>query len=126
MAGKITNFFREYKMFFSIIMLILGVILFLIGLAGTLIDSLKNIFSFFDSYWAWSIYLLIIGFIFLAAGIWYLYTYLKDRKFIHNELETNKRSEFLKKHNELKSIVKHMPSKYQKMVKNKEKELNIK
>ena len=126
MAGKITNFFREYKMFFSIIMLILGLIIFLIGLAGTLIDSLKNIFSFFNSYWDWSIYLLIIGFIFLAAGIWYLYTYLKDRKFIYNELETNKRSEFLKKHNELKSIVKHMPSKYQKMVKNKEKELNIK
>jgi len=126
MAGKITNFLREYKLIFSIILLILGLILFIIGLAGTFIESLKNIFSFFNSYWDWSIYLLIIGFILLVAGIWYLYSFLKDRKFILAELETKKRSEFLKKHSELKSTVKHMPSKFQKMVKEKEEELYIK
>lgn len=125
MSGKITNFFREFKLFFSIIAIIVGFMIFLIGLSGTLIESLKNIFGFFNDYWEWSIYLLILGFIVLAAGIWYLYSFLKDRKFILEELETNKRSELLKKHIELKTAVKHMPSKYRKMLKEKEDELKI-
>lgn len=125
MSGKITNFFREFKLFFSIIAIIVGFMIFLIGLSGTLIESLKNIFGFFNDYWEWSIYLLILGFIVLAAGIWYLYSFLKDRKFILEELETNKRSELLKKHSELKTAVKHMPSKYRKMLKEKEDELKI-
>ena len=42
------------------------------------------------------------------------------------ELRTNKRSEIIKMHAELKSVVKHLPSKYRKMLKDKEKELSIK
>ena len=74
----------------------------------------------------WNFYILIVGFIFLGAGIYYLYTYLKNKKFILDEIKTNKRSELLKKHAELKNTVRHMPSKYHKMLKDKEKELKIK
>jgi hypothetical protein len=41
------------------------------------------------------------------------------------ELNTNKRSEFLKKHVEIKQKIKNLPSKYQKMLKEKEEELQI-
>jgi len=78
-----------------------------------------------SEYQDWSSYLLILGFIVFGFGIWYLYSYSKDRKFILEEMETNKRSELIKKHNELKVAVKHMPSKYKKMLKDKEDELKI-
>jgi hypothetical protein len=74
----------------------------------------------------WSLYLLFIGFIVFVFGIYYLYAFYKNRKFILDELKTKKRSEFLKKHVELKITVKRMPSKYRKMVKDKEEELNVK
>lgn len=74
----------------------------------------------------WNAFLLIAGLIIFGIGLYYLYSYLTKRKFVLEELRTNKRSELLKKHKELKSTVKHLPSKYQKMVKDKEEELNIK
>jgi hypothetical protein len=127
MSGKITNFFREYVIFFSSIVTIFGFIVFFIGLTGTLFpNAIKNIIRFTDEFLDWSLYLLIIGFIILASGIWYLYNFLKNRKFILDEIKTNKRSELLKKHSELKTTVKHLPSKYKKMLKEKENELNIK
>ena len=42
------------------------------------------------------------------------------------EIETNKRSEFIRKHAELKDSVKYLPSKYRAMLQQKEKELKIK
>jgi len=134
MSNKITNFLRDYVFIFSIIFLIAGLIVFLMGVLwyglrdmltsnkiplGGYTDTIKNLQD-------WNFYLLIIGFILLAAGIWYLYSYLKNKKFLLEELETKKRSEFLKKHKELQNIVRHLPSKYQKMLKDKEKELKIK
>ena len=50
---------------------------------------------------------------------------LKPLKILLDELRTNKRSELLKKHSELKNIVKHLPKKYQKLLKDKEEELSI-
>lgn len=127
MAGKITNFFRETQLFFSIILTILGIIILFLGVAGIWDqDFLMNVFGFSTDFLSWSLYLLLAGFIVFLAGVWYLYTFLKNRKFIFDELETNKRSELIKKHLELKNAVKHMPSKYQKMLKEKEDELFIK
>jgi len=74
----------------------------------------------------WNFYLLAIGFILLAVGIWYLYSYLKNRRFVLKELKTNKRSELLKKRTELTNVVRHLPAKYQKMLHDKEEELSIK
>ena len=123
MAGKITNFFREFQFVFSIILTILGIIIVYIGVTGIWSQDLCVLPR---DYFDWSLYLLIIGFIVLFAGVWYLYNFLKNKKFILEEIDTNKRSELLKKHGELKSTVKHMPSKYQKMLKEKENELKIK
>jgi len=127
MAGKITNFFRETQLFFSIILTILGILILFLGITGIWYqDFLINVFGLPTEFLSWSLYLLIAGFIVFLAGIWYLYTFLKNRKFILYELETNKRSELIKKHLELKNAVKHMPSKYQNMLKEKEDELFIK
>jgi hypothetical protein len=49
-----------------------------------------------------------------------------DKRFILEEIKTDKRSEFIKKHNELRNTAKRLPSKYKKMLKEKEKELGVK
>ncbi|UCB58074.1 MAG: hypothetical protein JSV67_05570 [Thermoplasmatales archaeon] len=126
MSGRLTGFIREFILFFSVLLLILGLIIFFIGITSVWFPDIpKNILNFSEDILNWNIYFLMIGFILLVAGIYYLYLYLKNRKFILDELETNKRSELLKRHSEIKSTVKHMPSKYQKMLKEKEDELKI-
>lgn len=127
MAGKISSFFREYILCFSIILTIIGFIVFFLGLTGVFFQDIpKNLMALDESILAWSVYFLIIGFIVLVTGLWYLYSYLRNRRFIIKELKTNKRSEFIKKHAELKNITKHMPSKYQKMLREKEETLKLK
>ena len=128
MGGKITRFLREYIFALSILLTILGLIVLLMGVIwywaggvnlGIYTEIIKNLAD-------WNAYLLVLGLIVFGMGIWYLYSYFKNKKFILEELETNKRSEFLKTHSEIKDIVRHMPSKYKKMLKEKEKELKIK
>ncbi len=123
MAGKISNFFREAQFLFSIILTILGFIVLYIGITGMWNHDLCILP---EEYYDWSFYFLAIGFIVFIAGVWYLYSFLKNKKFVLDELKTNKRSELLKRHAELKSTVKYLPSKYRKMLKDKEKELKIK
>jgi len=124
MSGRIVGFFREFVLVFSIITLILGLIIFSLSLIHYFLKDMAP--DFIKNLQDWNFYLMIVGFILLAAGIYYLYSYLKNKKFILDEIKTNKRSELLKKHAELKNTVRHMPSKYQKMFKDKEKELKIK
>lgn len=127
MAGKITNFFRETQLIFSLILTILGIFVLFLGVTGIWFpDTPKNLMNLTDDFLKWSMYLLIIGFIIFVTGVWYLYSYLKNRKFVLDELKTNKRSELIKNRSELKSTVKHLPSKYQKMLSEKEEEFNIK
>ncbi len=52
--------------------------------------------------------------------------FISQKNFIIKEIETNKRSEFIKLHAELKNSVKYLPSKYKEMLRQKEKELKIK
>lgn len=126
MAGKITGFFREFVLIFSIILTIAGLFVLIIGATGNWAPNiLEDVLNFTDDILQWWLYFLIAGFIIFGAGVWYLYSYLKNRKFILKELETNKRSELIKKHAELKTTVRHMPSKYRKMLEDKEKELKI-
>ena len=127
MAGKITSFFRECMLIFSVVLTILGFILLFVSTMGVWFqDVFNNAFNFMKDYINWSLYLLIIGFIVFATGVWYLYSYLKKRKFLLDEIKTNKRSELIKKHTELKNTARHLPSKYQKMLEEKEEEFNIK
>jgi len=123
MAGKISGFFREFTLFFSIILTVIGLILFIIGITAIMEINFLNLSQ---DVLNWSLYILILGFFVLIAGIWYLYSFFKNKKFILDELATNKRSELIKKHSELKLTVKKLPSKYQKMLKEKEEEFKIK
>ena len=126
MARKITNFFREYVLVFSVILTIIGIIVLIIGATGNWAPDIpKDVLNLTDDILQWWLYFLIAGFIIFGAGVWYLYSYLKNRRFILKEMDTNKRSELIKKHAELKNTVKYMPSKYKKMLKEKEDELKI-
>ena len=128
MSGKITSFLKEYVFILSIIFTILGGILLFLGVTMIWFQYVpKNMFGFSDDILNWSVYVLILGFVVFAwFGVYYLYSFFMNRKFVLEELETNKRSEFLKKHSQVKIKVKHLPSKYQEMLKEKEHELKIK
>jgi len=125
MSGKITGFFREYIFVMSIVVMIVGFIVLFIGVLWTWFrDFAENLFT--DDVIDWNLYVLIIGFIIFGIGVYYLYSFIMKRKFVLEEIQTNKRSEFLKRHNELKEYARHLPSKYKEMVKEKEEELGIK
>ena len=128
MKRKIIEFLRNYVLGISIIISIVGLVLFLMGVIWYWMSNIElgfytNIIKDLEH---WNAFLLVAGLIILGIGIYYIYSFFTKRKFVLEEVKTNKRSEFLKKHKELKSTVKHLPSKYQKMVKDKEEELNIK
>jgi len=127
MSGKITGFFREYVFGLSIVAIIVGSIVLFIGILGMWFgDVAKDLLNLTDDAIAWGLYVLIIGLIVFGMGIYYLYGFIVKKKFVLEELQTNKRSELLKRHSELKEAVRHLPSKYKEMVKEKEKELRIK
>jgi hypothetical protein len=126
MAGKISGFFREFVLIFSIILIIIGIFVLVIGITGVIEGNPMNFLNLSPEILNWGLYFLILGFIVFGTGVWYLYSFNKNRKFILDELKTNKRSELLKMHTELKNVVKHLPSKYKKMLKDKEQELSIK
>ena len=127
MSGKITGFFREYVFGLSIIAIVVGLPILFIGVLGIWFgDVAKDLLNLTDDAIAWGLYVLIIGLIVFGIGIYYLYGFIVKKKFVLEELQTNKRSELLKRHSELKEAVRHLPSKYKEMVKEKEKELRIK
>ncbi len=127
MSGKITGFFREYVFGLSIIAIVVGLPILFIGVLGMWFgDVAKDLLNLTDDAIAWGLYVLIIGLIVFGMGIYYLYGFIVKKKFVLEELQTNKRSELLKRHSELKEAVRHLPSKYKEMVKEKEKELRIK
>ena len=127
MSGKITGFFREYVFGLSIVATIVGLIVLFIGVLWTWFgDEAKELLNLTDDVIKWNLYVLIVGLIVFGMGIYYLYSFIVKKKFVLEELQTNKRSELLKRHSELKEAVRHLPSKYKEMVKEKEKELRIK
>ena len=125
---KITGLLREYVFGLSIITMAIGLFLLFMGVIFYWINNIElgfytDIIQKLDQ---WNAFLLVGGLIIFGIGIYYLYSFIINKKFVLEEIQTNKRSEFIKKHKELKGIVKHLPSKYKKMVKDKEKELKIK
>lgn len=129
MVNKIVRFLREFIIIFSVIAIIVGSILISMGVLWYgFYDFVKDtrILDFIYVLENWNAYLLIIGLIIFGFGVYYFYSFFIDRKFVLEELLTDKRSDFLKKHYELKNTVKKLPSKYQKMLKEKEQELKIK
>jgi hypothetical protein len=130
MSGRIIGFLREYIVALSILILIqatlfiiMGVVyLFFIGIADPVTSPLHFIK---DPLGIWNDYILIAGLIILGVGVYYLYSFFTKRKYVLDELKTDKRSEILKKRSKLESTVKQLPSKYQKMLSDKEDEFNI-
>ena len=127
MAGKIMGFFKEYVLGLSIITTIIGIKLLLMGIIWYWFKGLKLSFytDIINKLADGNAYLLGVGFVILIIGAWYLYSYIKHRRFLAKELKTNKRSELLKKRGELEDTVKHLPSKYKKMLEDKKEELRI-
>jgi len=128
MKEKIIDFGREYIVVLSIITIIIGLFLLFMGMIHYWFASLNLGFytELIDNLQEWNAYAFVVGLILFAIGSYYLYLHHKDRKFVLEELHTNKRSELLKKHAQLRAVAKHLPSKYQKMLQEKEKELKIK
>jgi signal transduction histidine kinase len=119
--------FREFALIFIIVALIAGLFLLLMGIIwfwfrGLEIGFFTDIITQLEN---WNAYTLAAGLILFLAGVYYLYCFEKDKRFVLNELRTDKRSELIKKHKELRKVVKRLPSKYQSMLKKKEEELRI-
>ena len=91
MSGKINNFLREYVFLLSVIFTVIGGILLFLGV--TMIwfrDIPQNMFGFSEEILYWNVYVLILGFVvFSWFGVYYLYSFLSNRKFVLEELETN-------------------------------------
>jgi hypothetical protein len=129
MTGRISRFIREYIFGISILMTILGLILILMGVLwfgfNEFVENTREldiIYQIGD----WNAYIFVIGLIIFGFGVYYLYTFFTDRRFLIEEIKTDKRSDFIKIHAKLRNVSKRLPSKYKKMLKEKEKELGIK
>lgn len=127
MANILGKMLKEYIFGISIVVLVIGVVVLLFGVLGMWFNQfLIDMFSLSEDILAWSLYILILGVVLTLFGVYYLYEFIKNKRFLLDELRTNKRSEFMKTHAELKKAARHLPSKYQKMLAEKEKELRVK
>ncbi len=129
MAGRITGFLREYVLALSILTIIPGIVFIFMGVVFLFFNSIgepaNSLLHFIFVLGVWNDYILIAGLIIFGIGVYYLYSFITKRKYVLDELKTDKRSEILKKRSKLESTVKHLPSKYQKMLSDKEEECNI-
>jgi hypothetical protein len=129
MSGRIVGFLREYILGLSILTLIPGIVLIFMGVVYYGFNKIEPsnfpLHFIFNPVKEWNAYALVAGLIIFGIGVYYIYSYLNKRKFLLNELKTDKRSEILKKRSKLESTVKHLPKKYQRMLSEKEEEFNI-
>jgi hypothetical protein len=127
MANMLVRMWKEYIMGISIILLIIGLVILIFGILGMWFgDFLISTFALDQNLLSWSLYLLMIGAVVTLIGVYYLYDFLKNKRFLLEEIDTNKRSEFMKNHTKLRNAARHLPSKYQEMLSEKEKELRVK
>jgi hypothetical protein len=129
MAGRIIGFLREYVLALSILTLIPGILFMFMGVVYLFFISIaeptNSLLHFIYVLGIWNDYILVAGLIIFGIGVYYLYSYFTKRKYVLDELKTDKRSEILKKRSKLESTVKKLPSKYQKMLSEKEEEFDI-
>lgn len=118
---------REIRFPVSLLLLILGLVFFLSSVTWLffresdmgIIKNLSNLFG------QWNYYLIVAGIILISVGGWYSYDYMKKKKFLLDEIKTDRKSELVKKKTELEYIVKRLPKKYEKMLRDKEEKLGI-
>lgn len=130
MSGRIVRSLREYVLTLSILLIIPGIVFIFMGVVFLFFNSAAepadSLLHFISVLGVWNDYILIAGLIIFGIGVYYLYNYFTKRNFVLNELKTDKRSEILKMRSKLETTVKHLPSKYQRMLSEKEEEFNIK
>jgi hypothetical protein len=130
MSGRIVGFLREYVLVLSILLLIPALLFIFMGVVylfflGSVEPVTSPLHFIKDPVGIWNDYILVFGIILVGISAYYLYSFFSKRKYVLDELKTDKRSEILKKRNKLESTVKQLPSKYQKMLSDKEDEFNI-
>jgi len=129
MSGRIVGFLREYVLVLSILLLIPALLFIIMGVVYLFFissaESTTSLFHFIYQVGIWNDYILVLGLILLSISAYYLYSFFTKRKYVLDELKTDKRSEILKKRSKLESTVKQLPSKYQKMLSDKEDEFDI-
>jgi hypothetical protein len=130
MSGRIVGFLREYVLALSILTIIPGILFMFMGVVYLFFISIaeptNSLLHFIkDPIGIWNDYILVAGLIIFGIGVYYLYSYFTKRKYVLDELKTDKRSEILKKRSKLEGTVKKLPSKYQKMLSEKEEEFDI-
>jgi hypothetical protein len=126
---KISDILREFVVILSTLIMFVGCIFITMGVLWYWFEDLvikTNILQIVEDLADWNAYILVGGVILFSFGMYYMYSFLTKRKFVLEEINISKRSEFLKNHKKVKKTVKHLPVKYQKMVKEKEGELGIK
>ena len=120
--------FREIVAPFSVFLIVVGLVLSLMGAVGIWYRGLDlGVFTnTVTGLGDWNYYLFVAGLVLFIAGAWYLYDFFRNKKFLIEELKTDKRSELIKKEVELERVVKKLPSKYRKMFEEKKRKLKIK
>ena len=127
MFERIGRSLREYIFVLSIILAIIGAIVLVIGILGTWWKQMvMDALGFSDDIVVWSPYILALGVIVLLLGIWYLYSFINNKRILSEGLQTNKRSEFVKNHAELKIAARRLPSRYLHELQEKEREFRFK
>jgi polyferredoxin len=132
MAGRIVGFLREFILGLSILITLIGLFFIFMGIMyygfrNVITPATSPLHFIYQPFGngEYNAYILVVGLIIFGVGVYYLYSYLSKRKFVLDELRTDKRSEILKKRNKLESTVKVLPKKYQQMLTEKENEFNI-
>jgi hypothetical protein len=127
MLDRIIKTIREYVFGLSIIFIIIGAIVLIFGIIGTWWKQLfQDAMGLSEDVLIWSPYILILGVILFLIGVWYLYSYINNKRILTEGLQTNKRSEFVKNHTELKNAARRLPSRYLREFQEKEKQFRIK
>lgn len=124
---KIWKVWREIRFPVSLFVLVLGIIFFISGLVWMFwreaeLGVISDLAKFFGG---WNYYLLVIGIVLIPIGGWYSYDYIKKKRFLLEELKTDRKSELVKKKGELESVVKALPKRYERMLREKEKKLGL-
>ncbi len=129
MSGRIVGFLREYVLVLSILLLIPALVFIIMGIVYLFflssVVSVTSPLHFISQVGIWNDYIPVAGLIILGISVYYLYSFFSKRKYVLDELKTDKRSEILKRRSKLESTVKQLPSKYQKMLADKEEEFDI-
>ena len=124
--AHMNHFLRENILIFSIIGLVLGILASSMGVLWILLPNIATTLTLLNQINDLNYCILLLGIILLFAGIYYLYSYYKNKTFLQEELTAERRSDFIKKHKELKAAARNLPCKYQDMLKEAEERFNYK